>query len=123
MRKKLIFGIMLVLTLLLLMPSIPAMQKEKMVDILKGKIKFPILNGIICSLLISRLVRAIALLSVSSNGTDDGSRGPPDIDVLHPILFYRGLWLAMSFNLLMVFFMILSHELGLNWILPNVFIG
>jgi len=113
---------MLVLILLLLVPSIPAIQKEKVVESLEGKIKFPVLNGIVCILLISRLVRAIALVSVSSNGMDDGSRGPPEIDVLHPILFYRGLWLAMRFNLLMIFSIILSHELGLNWILPNVFI-
>lgn len=122
MRKKLIFGIMLVLILLLFVPSIPAIQKEKVVESLEGKIKFPVLNGIVCFLLISRLVRAIAIVSVSSNGMDDGSRGPPEIDVLHPILFYRGLWLAMRFNLLMIFSIILSYELGLNWILPNVFI-
>ena len=116
-------GSILVVSILLLMPTIPAIQKEKIVESLEGKIKFPILNGIICFLLIWRLIRAIALLLVSSNGTDNGGRGPPDFDILHPILFYRGLWLAMSFNLQMVFFMILSHELGLNWILPNVFIG
>ena len=110
------------------MPTIPAIQQNlvkngKIVESLETNLKFPILNGIICFLLISRLVRAIALLSVSSNGTDDGGRGPPDFEILHPILFYRGLWLSMRFNLLMIFSMILSDELGLNWILPNVFIG
>jgi len=92
MKKKLIFGSMLVLTLLLLMPTIPAIQQnlvknEKIVESLESNLKFPILNGIIYFLLIWRFIRAIILHSVSSNGTDDGGRGPPDIDILHPILF------------------------------------
>ena len=122
MKKKLIFGSMLVLTLLLLMPTIPAIQQnlvknEKIVESLETNLKFPILNGIIYFSLVWRLVRAFGLLSISSNGTGDG-RGPPDIDILHPILYFRGLWLVMSFNLLMIFSMILSHVFELNWIIP-----
>jgi hypothetical protein len=117
-KKKLILGIVLVVTILLLMPSISAIQKEKIVESFEGKIKFPILNGIICFLLILRLVRACALLSISSNGTDDGGRGPPDIEILHPILYFRGMWLAMKLNLLAISSQILSDALGLNWIFP-----
>jgi len=125
MKKKLIFGSMLVLTLLLLMPAIPAIQQnlvknEKIVES-EDQIKFPILNGIVCFLLISRYIRAIILHSVSSNGTDDGGRGPPDIEILHPILYFRAMWLVMKLNLLMISSIILSDELGLNWIFP--FIG
>jgi hypothetical protein len=100
------------------MPSISAIQKGKIVESLEGKIKFPILNGIVCFLLILRLVRTCALISISSNGTDDGGRGPPDIDIHHPILYFRGLWLAMKLNLLVISSQILSDELGLNWIFP-----
>ncbi|EMR74539.1 hypothetical protein MBGDF03_00600 [Thermoplasmatales archaeon SCGC AB-540-F20] len=128
MNKKILIGSMLVFTMLLLMPSIPAIQQnlvknEKIVEILETNLKFPILNGIIYFSLVWRLVRAIALLSVSSNGTDNGGRGPPDFDILHPFLFYRGLWLSMTFNLLMISSMILSDVFELNWILPNIFIG
>ena len=128
MNKKILISSLFVLILFLLMPTIPAIQQnlvknEKIVESLETNLKFPILNGIIFFLLISRLVRAIALLSVSSNGTDDGGRGPPDIDILHPILYFRGLWLVMSFNLIMISSMILSDVFELNWILPNVFIG
>jgi hypothetical protein len=125
MKKKLIFGSMLVLTLLLLMPTIPAIQqnvvKNEKIDESEDQIKFPILNGIVCFLLISRYIRASILRSISSNGTDDGSRGPPDIEILHPILYFRAMWLAMKLNLLMISSIILSDELGLNWIFP--FIG
>lgn len=126
MKKKLIFVSMLVLTLLLLMPTIPAIQQnlvknEKIVESLETNLKFPILNGIVCLLLISRWIRVVILVSVSSNGTDDGGRGPPDIEILHPILYFRAMWLAMKLNLLMISSQILSDELGLNWIFP--FIG
>jgi hypothetical protein len=68
-------------------------------------------------------VRAITFLLVSSNVTDDGGRGPPDIEILHPILYCRATWLAISYNLLLAFFMIISFKLGLNWTLPNILIG
>ena len=125
MKKKLIVGSMLVLTLLLLMPTIPAIQKNVVKNEKRGesedRIKFPMLNGIVCFLLISRYIRATILHSISSNGTDDGSRGPPDIEILHPILYLRAMWLAMTLNLLMISSIVLSDELGLNWIFP--FIG
>ena len=126
MNKKILISSLFVLILFLLMPTIPAIQQnlvknEKIVESLETNLKFPILNGIVCFLLISRYIRATILHSVSSNGTDDGGRGPPDIEILHPILYFRAMWLAMKLNLLMISSIILSDELGLNWIFP--FIG
>jgi hypothetical protein len=104
MKKKPIIGIMLVLALLLLMPSIPAIQnksiKEKTSDIhfqkpydvsIKDKYwKFPLLYLIVRSIFVFRLSRASFLFEFSTDVDYSG------MVITHPLIFLRSMWLMQT---------------------------
>jgi len=106
MKNKLLIGIMLVLTLLLLMPSIPAIQNNVIKDEMSGQIpenldfgnikklkmielmKHPILYLIVRGIFMFRLSRASILLEWSTEVDYSG------LVVTRPIIFLRSIWLA-----------------------------
>ncbi len=93
MKKKILIGSMLVLTLLLLMPSIQAIQQEivedKTYQRLENGWKHPIIN-ILNTLAVWRALRGLVLIVSTSNFP---ALFNEELEVYHPILFIRGFWL------------------------------
>ena len=104
MRKKILIGSMLVLTLLLLMPSIPAIQQKSVEDsvyddfeskVMKGigilgdDIKFPKLRELYRNFIFLRGFRAAWLILI---GMDLDIYG----GVVHPLIFFRGVLLGFT---------------------------
>ena len=106
MNKKLLLGSISVLTLLLLMPSIPAVQNNVVKDEMSSHIpenldfedikklemielmKHPILYLIVRGIFVFRLSRASILFEWSTDVDYSG------LVVTHPIIFLRSIWLA-----------------------------
>jgi len=122
MGKKIIIGSMLVLTLLLLMPSIPAIQQrtiedkaysdfvEKLedVEIFDDVMKFSILFVFVIMLALHRNYRAFRIWDFAQPG------GYPN-PVEHPLLAFYGSWLFLSMVVWIEFWMNISDKLGWNW--------
>jgi len=109
-------GSILILTILLLMPSIPAIYineiKQDCEEIsLDDDIKFPKLYKFIVNRLNRRIFRADVLVRIST--IYDHSNG--ELLIILPILFYRGRWLVRTTNFLNDFFQDLSDKYGWNW--------
>lgn len=121
-----------VLTLILLMPSIPAIQKnvtdnefkqniiEKLesieLDDLKNikkveTIKYPILRAIVLILLDFRLVRGMVLMILATEWDYYGYS--PEFK--YPIIAIRAFWLAYTANLWLESWWLISETLGWNW--------
>jgi len=106
MNKKLLLGSISVLTLLLLMPSIPAVQNNVVKDEMSSHIpenldfedikklemielmKHPILYLIVRGIFVFRLSRESILFEWSTDVDYSG------LVVTHPIIFLRSIWLA-----------------------------
>jgi len=137
MNKKILIGSILVLTLLLLMPSIPAIQQNIVKDEIKEKIlseipedldfkdikelmdsgklnrlKHPLLYLIIIATLISRITRIIVLAELSFDGYF------PDFHIKKPVLFLRVFILDISTFIWATFWQELSDYYGWNWNIP-----
>jgi len=138
MKKKILIGSMLVLTLLLLMPSIPAIQQKtiedgvrqdlqekldtitlddlKYIDVLDD-IKHPILYYIFVFINDFRLSRFILVALIALDSFDFDEYG--NMSFKHPILFIismmRAGWLFATLYIWQVFWLTISHELGWNW--------
>ena len=135
MNKKILIGSIFVLTLLLLMQSIPAIQhtvikdkvKEEMLseklkevrEVLNTgsleRVRHPVLLAIILSWMGFRLIRCSFLISISLWWADINT---PIVD--YPLLFIRGVWLYETSIAVLIIWNILSNILGWNWnvILP-----
>jgi len=109
MKKKILIGSMLVLTLLLLMPSIPAVQQKTIedkaysdfieelknvdledIEVLDDDVIFPRLLLFVESIYKFRTFRCMLLYLISV--TFD-SWGNPD-EVILPLVFFRAMWLS-----------------------------
>ena len=105
MRKKLIFGLMLVLTLLLLMPSIPAIQRKiienKAYNDFIGEIndfnlkeictldwiKHPILYTFFKFVYLINCMRSVRLVEIAK---------PPGPDVKYPLLYLYAYFIGLK---------------------------
>ncbi len=137
MNKKLMFGSLLVLTLLLLMPSIPAIQQniieeksyndsieqleyEDITDLIQsGKldnITHPLLYLIIKATVTFRFIRFQILYQYSC----DGSLNVPNtIVVYHWVLFMRSLMILFTTMGWLNLWNGLSEKYGWNWDIPE----
>ena len=139
MRKKILIGTMLVLTLLLLMPSIPAVQQntidvrldtrenelltkfqdldiEKIKDLLNEKSLgyTPLfLTLFISAIYMSRASRALIFFLFSMKW--DFIHDP---EIIHPRLHQRGVWLLESAFAWRDFWQSFYEKRGWNWVLP-----
>jgi len=135
MNKKILIGSIIAVAMLLLMPSIPAIQHkvvkddiinelpedfdfENIIELLKsGKldgIKHYILYNIIISCIFFRMYRADYLLDISRH-LEFGVI----LVIDKPILFLRAVWLCITVWRAYNFFNNLSDILRWNWDIPN----
>ena len=135
MSRRILVGSMLVLFLLLIMPSIPALQqkvvKEEMRAELREKIesinsddfqdivglenvKHPLLYLLVNSIPLFRVFRGIMLFMLSVEAEYDGWLGY-NIDVKHPFLFLRSAWLVGTSSFWYGLWIIIDGLLGWNW--------
>ena len=136
MEKKILMGSMLVLTFLLLMPSIPAIQYKVVKDeilsevtedldlreirdlIETGKldrVKHPILGLLVTMWMYFRLIRGQIFADISYDITYDYDW---NFEIYHPILFFRLIILLFNTGLVIHFFEGLSNMFGWNWNIP-----
>ncbi len=129
MNKKILIGSIIAVVVLVMMPSIPAIQQKiieertynnlveqlnlKDVREIKGleRIKHPFLFLIYYVILVSRLTRGWIYLGISSDW--DGYWPGPEIK--HPLLFIRSLMLLFSVDYWIIFWSIISHIMKWNW--------
>ena len=141
MKKKILIGSILVLTLLLLMPSIPAVQQKtieegirqdiqekletitlddlKYIEVLEG-IKHPLLYASVVLISTFRLIRFVLLYKISESCTKTNEHG--DFTITHPYLFIISL-MRSAFLLGTTLFLIetcesITDKLGWNWDIP-----
>ena len=131
MNKKILMGSMLVLTLLLLMPSMQAIQTITIEDKayndlveqldfkdvkgIKGleQIKHPLLYNLVKVFLDCRWTRVVILWVISCYVNPDVWW--PDIDVYHPVLFLRSIMLLITTASLGYFWNNLSNIFEWDW--------
>jgi len=115
MKKKILIGSMLVLTLLLLMPSIPAIQHKTIEEGIKQDlqelewIRHPLLYTLVMLLCYFRMIRATIILNIASDYIWWYH------DIHFPLLFIRGVWLAVTSGIWYTFWQIVSDILGWGW--------
>ena len=131
MKKRILIGSILVLTLLLLMPSIPAIHQKTTVDkefndlieqldvkdvtdIRKiDWIRHPLLYALAIFIAKFRLERCRILAEISFDYSY--WHGGPILEIHHPILFLRGLWLITTIEYWCSFWKTISNKFGWNW--------
>jgi hypothetical protein len=131
MKKKILIGSIFVLILLLVMPSIPAIQMKtiedrtyndlvdqldvKDVKEIKGleQIKHPFLYNLVKVFLDCRLTRMFILQEISCDINPDVWW--VDIDVYHPVLFLRCIMLLVTTAFLGYFWNNLSNTFEWDW--------
>ena len=126
MSKKILMGSMLVLTLLLLMPSIPAIHINAIENQIKTEYeelplnndinfkipdKYPLLYLLVLTIGWFKAIRGV-IYCIFSIKSDDYW---PITYVDKPILFFRGITLLASGNLWIFGWYIISKILGWNW--------
>ena len=119
MGKKIIIATMLVLTLLLLMPSIPAIHQkiieDKVIDDFvkqpDDEIKYPNLYHFVCRIIERRAERGYFLMGIGMNMWGD---------VEFRIIYNRGMSLWYSALYLRKIWMSISDRLEWNWEIPIV---
>jgi len=138
--RKILIGSMLVLVMLLLMPSIPAIQQDSIennvYDVLHIQLKdfdfkdlkdvisngdsakYPLMFLLIFSLIRIKTIRGFRLMVESSNYMEYLIWGDP-LDIYNPINYYRGLWQFEKAMLLLTIWSGLSDEFGWNWDFSN----
>ena len=123
MNKKILIGSIFILTLILVMPSISAIQHNIVNDEIKhdyGKFnikdiysyKFPILFLFILGLYQFRWTRSDILVELAT--TPDPF--PPGYVVAKPLLFFRAMMLFLTATLRFDFWILLSDYLGWGWL-------
>ena len=128
MKMKILIGSLLVLTLLLLMPSIPAIQQKTIEEGIKQDIqenlnefgfdgikkiigksdlpKHPILLSFVFLVYLMRLGRCILGLALSTNSSGE---------IYHPLLFLYSGWLFISGFFWFYIWILIAKILGWNW--------
>ena len=135
MNKKILIGSITAVSILLLMPSIPAIQhkiieektnnhlieqlnlqegKETKISLIKHSLyyKHPLLYAMVIFIAGFRCWRCIILGYISF---DIISWKPPEYEIYHPILFLRCMWLLNTFSIWCLFWNNVSDKLGWNW--------
>lgn len=133
MNRKIVFGSILVLILLLLMPTIPAIQQKTSKEELKQELleklniinpkdfedikelewmRHPTLFALVTFIYYFQLYRGYILLYFSATWIDGRN---PHWEPVHPILFLRSLQLLYCIDVWYVFWMTVSDVLGWNW--------
>ena len=131
MKKKILFGSIFVLALILLMPSIPAIQNKTIEDIsdniirdkiknliikglpekvILGDIKYPVLNFIVVSMIFFRFFRLYWILWEINYRTTN--------EYVYFLSNVRAYWLEFTLVVMVEISEFLSDRLGWNWILP-----
>ncbi len=131
MNKKILIVSIIAVAILLLMPSIPAIQQNVIEDkaysdfieqldfnditelIESGKldnITHPILYVVLTIWLYFRLIRAGFLIDISSDSFGFGGR-----TVHYPLIYIRGVWLAFTCAISLAYLQELSYKYGWNW--------
>ena len=137
MKKKILIGSIIAVVLLLLMPSIPAVQQRTVEegvrqDIQKkfetfplddldnievlDSIMHPILYIFVLFIVNFRLARSSILYDISSYVTYLGPM--PKLHISHPRIFLRADWLVLTAYFLRNYCNIVSDKLGWNWEMP-----
>ena len=135
MNKKILIGSIIAVSILLLMPSLPAIQhkiieektnnhlfeqlnlqdgKETKMSLIKHSLyyKHPLLYTMVIFIAGFRYWRCIILGHISF---DIISWKPPEYEIYHPILFLRCMWLLNTFSIWCLFWDNVSDKLGWNW--------
>jgi len=121
MSKRILIGSMLVLVMLLLMPSIPAVQQKtiedkaysdlveklKDLEVLDGDMKFPILFAFVYTFARIQITRAFKILDFALTENWYG--------VKHPLFALYGLWIFFVSVRWVDFWAYYSDELEWNW--------
>jgi len=134
MNKKILIGSLLVLTLLLLMPSIPAIQQKTIEDAIQYSIekqltiteikgilkeeqlpKHPILFLIVWIIASFRVSRALFLYDKSAEWIYEGGWHGPYLEIKHPLLFLRFLMLIFTIEIWFGFWEGISYLLDWDW--------
>jgi hypothetical protein len=124
MRKKILIGSIFVLTLLLLMPSIPALQINTVKDALQQNIndfgrKSSIIDKLlelpnhILLFLIVYTIAKFRFLRFKLNFMF--SISPPYIQITHPFLLMRSIFLLIRYSYWLNIWIKVSEKLGWNW--------
>ena len=130
MDRKILVGSIIVVIILLLMPSIPAILHKTITEksysdfieqldfeditelIESGKldnITHPILYVVLTIWLYFRLIRAYFLIEISSDNHPFGG-----VTIHYPLIFYRGIWLGFTAEILLVYLQELSNKYKWN---------
>jgi len=114
MRMKLLVGSLLVLTLILLMPNVPAIQ-ERSIENNKLNYKddfwdYPIINflGLLTAI---RILRGLGVMQYAGADLIDQDY----TEIKHPLLFLRGWWLAYTGDAFSDFLYIIAQIIGWEW--------
>jgi len=134
MNNKILIGSIFVLTLLLLMPSIPAIQQKtilnkayndlvEQLDIEDVKeirkmdwIRHPLLYVLVIFIAKFRLVRCLII----GEDSCDFSEFPPWFEIYHPIRFFWCLWLIFTIAFWCSFWENISDTLRWNWNIKEI---
>ena len=131
MKKKILIGSLLVLTLLLLMPSIPAIQQEtieegikqdlqekletinlndlKDIDVLDD-VKHPYLCSLIMIIILLRFMSSTMIMLLATEPVGEYGRR-----IIHPLLYQYSIWLWESIQPFARFWQSISDRLGWDW--------
>jgi hypothetical protein len=128
MHTKIVIGKVVIASILLVMPSIPALQNtmpntipynevctvpESVLPLTNHTAYYahPLLYAMVIILAKFRWERCLVLAQISFNVTE----WPFDIDVYYPLLFLRCIWLLNTFGIWCIFWSQVSDTLGWNW--------
>jgi len=110
MRKRILIGSMLVLTLLFLMPSIPAIQQRTVEDIeVLDDIKHPILYEFVYLIYAHREMRLNRVLNIAVDA------GFGYFEVRHPLLLLWAYWLGITSAIWFSFWKGISDNIEWGW--------
>ena len=133
MKKKILIGSLLVLTLLLLMPSIPAIQQntieekaysdfvEKLDDIdfedieILDDMRHPVLYALVVFILCSRMDNILKLFDIAVTVIE--WEWYFEWDVHHPFLLLIVILMAAKLSFRMILWRNISNKLGWGWIM------
>ncbi len=124
MGKRILIGSIIAVVLLLLMPSIPAIQQKTIEDKaysdlgkrfedikVLDRVKHPILYALVMILFFHRLGRGSMLLEISTENWNF----PYNYDIVYPVLFCWFLWIFLTLEIYSRFLNNISDTFGWGW--------